>query len=231
MSGSATIAVSAQATPYAVAHLLGSAAVSLSAQAIPTAVANLSGVAPITLGASGTASFTEPEPDGVMVGSAAINIGASATISAVAFMQGAASFSITAIDTLEVQTQQVTQPAYSQSSGGSGDGGTGYVLTEHGWVKLTKWVRSGAKTHESTQHAATQVDFGNAFATTKVQDFEACMATQATTTLVVTPTRSHTISYGLTFGVAFDLTTSVSRTHSASLEWLDGDELLALLEF
>lgn len=125
----------------------------------------------------------------------------------------------------------VDQPTWGSSAGGSSyDGGQGYVLTEHGWVKLTKIQKVGAKAFTASvftsSSVAVEIDGANAGSYPAAVRSESSIDTETNKVSA----DANAAAFSATSEVPADLVGAGMATYTARIEWLSADELLVLLD-
>ncbi len=133
---------------------------------------------------------------------------------------------------LVVLPPQIVEAQTSQGGGGgaSYDAGTGYVKTEHGWVKLTKFVRAGAEVADYTvlPRGVASIDIAQG----KVTAYTACVASSMSIDIgeASTGAHAHVGKVTLSSNVEIDEATLTAMARPCKIEWLSADEILMILE-
>lgn len=175
------------------------------------------------------------QPPGHMSGFATLRITASGTIDqpATQNLSGLAFFGFSASGTLSYEgTEETIQiTGYTGAVGGGGGAGTSYVKKDHGWVRLTKVVRTGGRTYpvKTFQRRDTHVEKSNTYAlaygatrkqTTNLRGGVVLARTVSYLSSIQAKTQKH---------LNADHYLPPTRTMPGHIEWISADELIGLI--
>ena len=143
-------------------------------------------------------------------------------------MIGSATFSFSGSITISIP-ETVTHDSVG-GGGGGGDAGTSYALMDHGWVTLTKIVRTWARAHGVDVQQACVVGSHTARADTRTYSVttipDAKVQVQSRVSAV---TYTNPSTYSGAACVSCGTTRGRTRVQHAGIDWLSADELVVLL--
>jgi hypothetical protein len=133
------------------------------------------------------------------------------------------------VSSLVVVPPQVAEARTVQGSGGGGsrsDAGTGWVRTEHGWVKLTKIQRVGVQALPYSTISRAHATIGHTGTSAGAASVDVRVFSQ-----ISTPAGKKSQAHTLDAHTTSHRTVTAHAAHlqagatSADIEWLDADEL------
>lgn len=193
--------------------LIGQAQFSLSAFASASGLGSLHGTASFAFDATGLLE-NAPAPDGFMVGAATISFAANGAIT---------------WQPVEMAPQEIVLP--STTGGVYYDTGKAKVKKDHGWVKATKYGIVGAKAFNIATSSRSNADI-------KAPIGVKVAGNRVTTASIVkcrvfplkTSGRADTIAAKSSGFLDGSIGTVQVRASSGRLDWINADELVAILE-
>ena len=114
--------------------------------------------------------------------------------------------------------------------GGHYDAGRGYIKTEHGWYRATKYARTGAAAMRHMFTPRFRGEIGTAKTSAQAFKIEASTISKTYGSIGATLCRAYSSSCEVSSGaeVGYVTTSAFAETHK--VDWLDADELVAILE-